>query len=336
MSSPNINLGKLSLKLASRFGASTLRTSSLLQNSTFKPLSTSILKPLNTRTFLPSTLIYTSRLYSSASLELPDDKLVEVKGEKIPLGRIDFAVSNGLPRLTIPLQTPGTGEVKEHSFILHPELTLSNLYHQIRDHGGDIKLVHVHDSLKNFSIGARWTAGASIDDLIQESTMSDAKSFYIITDDTKILIRMPSFKERTASLNSQLINLQSRLDALNRVKHKCDVQANRTSQMISIGGFAGLCTYCGVMSKLVWVDLGWGVMEPFTYFSGIGAATIGYLYFLVTKRDFTTDSVSNMAATQRQIKLYVENGLNIDLYQHLTQQANRVREEIDRIRTSYN
>ncbi|KAK9766395.1 hypothetical protein K7432_004562 [Basidiobolus ranarum] len=329
MGSIPINLLRSSLRATSpRFFVA-----SSLQNSTF---NSTIGRTLTSRLLLPSAFIHASRFYNSQSTKLSDSKLLDVKGEKIPLGRIDFAVSNGLPRITVPLPTQGGAEMKEHSFMLHPKLTLSNLYHQIREHGGDIQLVHVHDSLKNLSVGARWTAGASIDDLIQESTMSDAKSFYIIADDTKVLVRMPSFEERTASLRSQLINLQSRIDALNRVKHKCDAQANRTSQLISVGGFAGLCSYWVVMAKLVWVDLGWDVMEPFTYFSGIGMATVGYLYFLITKREFNTDSVSDMAATQRQLKLYVENGLNIDLYQHLTQQADKVRNEMERIKASYN
>ncbi|ORX92407.1 hypothetical protein K493DRAFT_316601 [Basidiobolus meristosporus CBS 931.73] len=327
---------RFSLRISpSRFLATKIQAPSPRQSPIFPASYSALRNTYPSRLLPPAAFLYTARFYSSTQKPTQDNHL-EIKGEDVPIGRIDFAVSNGLPRLTIPLPVKESGKMEEHSFMLHPKLTLSNLYHQIRDRASGIQTIQVHDSLKNLSIGARWTAGASIDDLIQESTMSDAKSFYVIADDTKILIHMPSFEERTSSLRSQLINLQSRIDALNRVKHKCDDQANRTSQLISVGGFAGLCSYWVVMAKLVWVDLGWDVMEPFTYFSGIGMATVGYLYFLITKREFNTDSVSDMAATQRQLKLYVEHGLNIDLYQHLTQQANRVRNEMDRIKASYN
>ncbi|ORY05251.1 hypothetical protein K493DRAFT_275267 [Basidiobolus meristosporus CBS 931.73] len=335
MNSKLLNLGKLSFRSASRHGIFTTQRGLLMQKGAPPSWNAKPLPSLTSRSFYLAPT-YSGRLYSSLSTERPSEKPVEPQEGNRPEGRIDFAVSNGLPRLTIPLPIRSRpNEMKEHTFMLHPELALSNLYHQIREHGEDIQLIHIHDSLKNHSVGARWTAGASVGDLIQESTMSDAKSFYVIADNAKVLIRLPSFEERTASLRSQLVNLQSRLDTLNKVKQKCDAQANRTSQMISIGGFASLCTYWVVMAKLVWIDLGWGVMEPFTYFSGIGMATVGYLYFLVTKREFNTDSVSNFAATQRQLELYVENGLNIELYQHLSKQANQVREQIDRIKTSY-
>ncbi|KXS22364.1 hypothetical protein M427DRAFT_171034 [Gonapodya prolifera JEL478] len=87
-------------------------------------------------------------------------------------------------------------------------------------------------------------------------------------------------------------NLESRLRNLDLIKRECDTLADRTSRNVGWAGFLGLATYFGVTTYLVYGPSNWDVMEPITYLCGIAFGLVAYLWFLITRSEYSYTSLT--------------------------------------------
>jgi len=85
----------------------------------------------------------------------------------------------------------------------------------------------------------------------------------------------------------EMRELEAELVAMHAEIEKAAASARFNSNTIVGAGLLLLCTQLAVFVRLTYVELSWDVMEPLSYFVGVGNAILVYIYFMVYKRDFT-------------------------------------------------
>ncbi|ORX92119.1 hypothetical protein K493DRAFT_316792 [Basidiobolus meristosporus CBS 931.73] len=258
----------------------------------------------------------------------------------LAIGKLKYDVDDENPMLVIPTSAISDeqsvySEKIGAAFPFSSNLPLSVISYQIREEYPEFKSISFHESSSTFYPSIKYSQHFKVKDVIQKAIKSPCGGFFISTDRNQLFIQIPTLKERTASLENYVMTLEERLKPLSKLKERCDSYASNSHKKLVAGGMAGLCTYFGVMAKLTWWDYGWDVMEPFTYFTGVGVGIFGYLYFLITKRDYTYESLTKYAVNRRQLKLYSKHGFDHEAYRALSQQRDDMNKRIERIREEY-
>lgn len=82
-------------------------------------------------------------------------------------------------------------------------------------------------------------------------------------------------------------------------------------------------------------ELGWDVMEPVTYLVGLSTLIGGYTWFLYHNREVSYRSAMNFTISRRQGQLYQQKGLDLELWEGLVEEGNRLRREIKMVAEEY-
>lgn len=82
-------------------------------------------------------------------------------------------------------------------------------------------------------------------------------------------------------------------------------------------------------------ELGWDVMEPVTYLVGLSTLIGGYTWFLYHNREVSYRSAMNFTVSRRQSQLYQQRGLDLELWEGLVEEGNRLRREIKLVAEEY-
>lgn len=91
-----------------------------------------------------------------------------------------------------------------------------------------------------------------------------------------------TFIERLKQYKEDLAILQEKLSPLELLKKQCDKKASSHSRRLVWAGFGGLVTQWVVLARLTWWEFSWDVIEPITWFMGMGNSILGtYPYFAV-------------------------------------------------------
>ncbi|KAL0946010.1 hypothetical protein HGRIS_012287 [Hohenbuehelia grisea] len=154
-------------------------------------------------------------------------------------------------------------------------------------------------------------------------------------DETVIDVEVPTFADRTRFLRRRLATVQGRLKDMEGLKRECDREAHRGARRMAISGFGMLLVYWGLVARLTFWDLGWDVMEPITYLSGLSTVICGYLWFLYQGREVSYTSVLDRSVSQRREALYKSRGLDIDLWVDLVSEDKAIKREIRKIAEDY-
>jgi len=83
------------------------------------------------------------------------------------------------------------------------------------------------------------------------------------------------------------------------------------------------------MAHMVWVDFNWDIMEPISYFVGLGTTIGAYWYFILFKNDYTYDVLEHRQRLKKLRKLYLKNEFNWKEWNHLHQQIKSIVNEIE-------
>ncbi|ORX92541.1 hypothetical protein K493DRAFT_316541 [Basidiobolus meristosporus CBS 931.73] len=259
----------------------------------------------------------------------------DADGGQVAMGYLDFDTYSGNPRFFLPIPVPNLKSAQLASMLLDFTLPISTISQQIKEEYPEIKRVTIHEALYGLKVGEDWTCDYQVDDLVRAATCGEIKGFIVIIDNEKVFVKIPTFEERAAGLVRQHNHLMSKIESMSTLKQSLDRQAQTASIILATGSFTGLVTYIGVMARLTWWDYGWDVMEPVAYFTSIGMGIVGYLYFLITKREYTYEALAHYAVSQRQMKLYIKHGLDINQYQNLVNEAKKLERKIDKVRDDY-
>lgn len=131
-------------------------------------------------------------------------------------------------------------------------------------------------------------------------------------------------KQRLAELNRELLPLQSQKDAL-------DLHGrNHASRMAWLGLF-GLFLQWGLLFRLTFYDLSWDVIEPISYFLTFGTAILGYIFYLVTRKEYSFTTLGDFTASRAQARLYKKHAFPIRTYQRLKEERDRLNDKINQL-----
>ncbi|KAI9367082.1 hypothetical protein BJX61DRAFT_538350 [Aspergillus egyptiacus] len=185
----------------------------------------------------------------------------------------------------------------------------------------------------------RWSHATEIGDFIRDAARTG--EFIVAIEGAppgldRVRVAVPSFNERTHFLRMRLRKISSRIRSIADVKHECDRLAHRGAQRVALGGFGILATWWVLVYKLTFdTDLGWDTMEPVTYLVSLSTLMGGYLWFLYHNREISYRSALDFTINARQKKLYQLKGVDLQLWENLTYEANALRREIKTIAAEY-
>ncbi|EMD36837.1 hypothetical protein CERSUDRAFT_114754 [Gelatoporia subvermispora B] len=155
------------------------------------------------------------------------------------------------------------------------------------------------------------------------------------TETASIRVEVPTFADRTRFLRRRLHAVEGQLDKMEALKRLCDKEAHRGARRMAVSGFGMLVAYWGLVARLTFWDLGWDIMEPVTYLSGLSIVILGYLWFLYQGREVSYTSLLNHNVSARRETLYRARGLDIELWAEMVREAKSLRSEIAGIAKDY-
>jgi hypothetical protein len=123
--------------------------------------------------------------------------------------------------------------------------------------------------------------------------------------------QLPAMGEGPASLKEPDAKAE-----LLKIKKKLDLKAQRISRR-------SLWLYLGVLAA-IWIGLivltrifGWDVMEPWTYFLGVGGTIGSYTYFAITQKDLSPRIIYQQISEINRRRVYKEFDLDLKEYDRL-------------------
>jgi len=129
-------------------------------------------------------------------------------------------------------------------------------------------------------------------------------------------------KERLMALEKELIPLR-------RIKDDCDKLAAKAVNRMLWYGLGYLCTQSFILAKMTWIDYGWDVVEPITYFVTFTTAMGGYIYFNFQKRDYSYEHATEVLLHKKRLKYYKQANFNFEKYQELAKEYNFIVNQIE-------
>ncbi|KAG9119212.1 hypothetical protein FRC07_005855 [Ceratobasidium sp. 392] len=268
------------------------------------------------------------------------------------MGRLS-PTSSHLFKLIVPIPTPDKSKPLT-VFLLHPSQPLSHVSRLLQaslppDTSLNTSIAFQSIPRSPSSKVAQWSDSTDIGDFVKEAAQDREFAITVSSpksesgpksngekSETQIRILVPSFRSRTRFLRHRLRNISSELSKLEKIKRECDHIAHRSARRLALGGFALLLVYFGGVARLTFWDLGWEIMEPVTYLSGLTWIICGYMWFLYQGREVSYSSLLKQSVSTRRAKLYESKGLDIDLWADLVSEEKQLRKEIYKIADDYN
>ncbi|TKY86602.1 hypothetical protein EX895_004241 [Sporisorium graminicola] len=182
--------------------------------------------------------------------------------------------------------------------------------------------------------GKRWSPATGIGDFLRDAARIG--SFVIRIGERNVYVSVPSFEDRTRFLRATLYAKTEQIERLVHLKAECDRIAHSGTKRLSFAGVAILSAWWGSVAFLTFgTELGWDVMEPVTYLTGLGTILGGYIWFLIHNREVSYRAVLNETTSRRQQRLYIEKGFNIERYQELIEEVKDLRKAIKKVAEDY-
>ncbi|CAE6373844.1 unnamed protein product [Rhizoctonia solani] len=268
--------------------------------------------------------------------------------EDIPDGKGRLSpTSSHLFKLIIPVPTGPGKKPPLTVFLLHPSQPLSHVSRLILtslppDTPATTNVIFQSIPHKPATREIQWSDSTDIGDFVKEAAQNREFAITISPDkakpegQVKIHVLVPSFRSRTRFLRQRLEHVSNELSKMEQVKRDCDHIAHRSARRLALGGFAMLLVYFGGVARLTFWDLGWDIMEPVTYLSGLTWIIGGYLWFLYQGREVSYSSLLKQSVSTRRARLYESNGLDLDLWVDLVTEEKQLRREIHKIADDYN
>lgn len=136
-------------------------------------------------------------------------------------------------------------------------------------------------------------------------------------------VQPSAIQDQITLLIHRIEELHSRITPLLQTKVSLDGKANSALNNRVWFGLAYLSAQTAFLAKLTWIDYGWDVVEPITYFVTFTTAILGYIYFTFRKRDYSYEHAMKSWLDRRRAVEYGKAGFSLDLLQELQLQYDR-------------
>ncbi|KAI9104056.1 hypothetical protein DFS34DRAFT_646275 [Phlyctochytrium arcticum] len=212
---------------------------------------------------------------------------------------------------------------------------ISFLLEQIREEDPAVKEVAVYDlpSAPGRATGFRWARATQTANVLQRSLRRGG--LVLMVNSQPIRVRTPPFAERVKDIEAELATVEEQLLPLKETKAVLDKKASKSSVRIAWIGLGALCAQWGIMARLTWWEYSWDVMEPISYFIGAGTGILGYMFYVVTSKEYTYQALAEVTVTKHQSRLYKRANFDIAKLFDLERKADRLRDRLVEIRDEY-
>ncbi|KAI0689340.1 hypothetical protein BC835DRAFT_1283189 [Cytidiella melzeri] len=264
------------------------------------------------------------------------DSLSDGKGKLSP-------TSSHLLKLILPINRLRIGQEHEKRgpptvFLLHPSQPLSHIGRLVSASLGPENAKITFHCLSPKGLALEWSDSTDLGDFIRDAARVREFTVNIQGDKSEertLQVEVPTFADRTRFLRRRLETIQDELKSMEALKKQCDYEAHRGARKMALGGLGMLVVYWGTVTRLTFWDLGWDIMEPVTYLSGLSMVILGYLWFLHQGREVSYSSVLHTSISTRRQALYKSRGFDIDRWADLIAEEKSVRKEIGKIADDY-
>ncbi len=123
---------------------------------------------------------------------------------------------------------------------------------------------------------------------------------------------------------TNLAKLEAQYAELTKQKQALDEAAARKgSRWVKIM-MASVVAQAAIMTRLIWWELSWDVMEPVAYLLGFSYLTFGWGWYLVSRDDIAEyGSIAGKYISSSKQKLYNKNGFSLDAYTKIGDEIER-------------
>ncbi|KAI8809737.1 hypothetical protein BJ742DRAFT_803509 [Cladochytrium replicatum] len=225
-----------------------------------------------------------------------------------------------------------------YSFFISKSKPISHLLAQIQEEAPTIEHVAIYDVERanppdGVNRPLRWARATSAEDVL--SVALHKGELLIELNDVQVPVKLPSLEERTQPLIDEIETVRKELAPLETRKVALDAAAQRSASRVTWFGLAALCAQFGLMARLTWWEYSWDVMEPISYFLSAGTGILGYMFYIVTRKDYTYEAVKDLTITNRQQRLYQRNSFNLEAYRNLKAREGELVSRLESVKREY-
>ncbi|KAJ3157752.1 hypothetical protein HDU89_000130 [Geranomyces variabilis] len=237
---------------------------------------------------------------------------------------------NDMPFLTLQLSTGN-----QTAFRMAPTKPVSVLLEQIKEEDHSVEDIAVYDLpvAGAKGDGFRWARSTASKYILQMALKRGG--FLLSLNGQRLRVTIPTFEERVAPLKKELENVEREIAPLAATKRALDEKAHRSSVRMAWIGLAALCSQFGLMARLTWWEYSWDVMEPISYFLGAGTGILGYMFYVLTSKEYTYETLAQVTVTKHQARGYKRAKFDFPTYLELTACADALAGKIEALRTEY-
>ncbi|KAJ3264074.1 hypothetical protein HK104_006528 [Borealophlyctis nickersoniae] len=240
---------------------------------------------------------------------------------------------------TTPFLTLSLPNGTETTFLIAPSKPISFLLQQIQEEDEQVtqcavyELNAIKDEETNMYRPVRWARSTGAREVLAIALHQGG--FLLELNGVRYPVRVPTAEERIAPIQKVLEKVEAELLPLQERKRQLDLRAATTSRRLAWFGLGALCAQWGLMARLTWWEYSWDVMEPISYFLGAGTGILGYMFYVVTSREYTYESLSAITVTRQQARLYRRTKFDVRRYSELTDRKVELEEKIEQIRREH-
>ncbi|ORZ31345.1 hypothetical protein BCR44DRAFT_1502850 [Catenaria anguillulae PL171] len=231
---------------------------------------------------------------------------------------------------------------------LHVPATLTrHLQHTFR-HSSASDDAHVHDGALRIKLYPERPIHGTLLQIAREVGAADAAVYTAQPDRVRWCRSTPTedvLKEglkaaATANVKLELVlapgsKKPPKFAQLELEKKVVDAGTKKSADRLVWGGLAFLCAQWGLMARLTFWEYSWDVMEPISYFLTFGTGIFAYMFYVVTRREYSYEIQTGLHIELQQRKRYAKKGLDINEYRRLFEEIKDVKQTIARVRDEY-
>ncbi|KAJ3013568.1 hypothetical protein HKX48_005679 [Thoreauomyces humboldtii] len=222
------------------------------------------------------------------------------------------------------------------SFRMAPTKPVSVLLEQIKEEDPEVKHVAMYDmpldgTEKRESF--RWARSTASKYILQLALKRGG--FVVEIDGQRLPVAIPTFEERVAPFVTDLETVERDLAPLAAKKSELDQKAHKSSVRMGWLGLFALCSQFGLMWRLTFFEYSWDVMEPISYFLGAGTGILGYMFYVLTSKEYTYETLAQVTVTKHQARGYKRARFDYPAYLALKEKADTLAHKIEMLRQEY-
>ncbi|KAI8917875.1 hypothetical protein DFJ77DRAFT_322624 [Powellomyces hirtus] len=283
------------------------------------------------RSLRPPHLPYLTRpTFSAASFQQLLRRHPYTTQQPLPSQSPHIRYENDMPFLTLKLSSGS-----QTAFRMAPTKPVSVLLEQIKEEDPAVEHIAVYDMPNgvNKRESFRWARSTAIKYILQMALKRGG--FLIELNDQRLQVAIPTLEERIAPLQRELEAVEKDIEPLLVTKRALDEKAHKSSVRMAWFGLAALCSQFGLMARLTWWEYSWDVMEPISYFLGAGTGILGYMFYVLTSKEYTYETLAQVTITKHQARGYKRAKFDYPAYVELKARADALVQKIDALRNEY-